>query len=344
MSPLSKKFSLDQIPDLGGKVYIVTGGATGIGYETALALLRHHARVYIASRSSSKFEAVLKNIKNFLPESQTSNLKFLRLDLSSIRECVSASKQFLETEERLDCVVANAALSIMPCVLSTDGYEIQFATNHLGHYAFISHLLPLIQKTSIQHKEARIVIVASHAHAMYKSLSINFGDLAVAKENDMTHIQDIPASLQRYARSKLANIHYARALQNQVSDQGFKNIYINALNPGTIGSATFGSDDSPNLPWWIKTASKTLVSLTSIPAQAGALTSLMLATDPEIVSRDVKGKYFDVGPLGGKFVYGHSFEAEEKISVLARDRNEAEKLMVWSEEAVRKVLGTSWNP
>ncbi|KAK0123918.1 hypothetical protein ONS95_008908 [Cadophora gregata] len=129
MVPLSKKFSLDQIPDLSGKVYIVTGGATGIGYETTIALLHHNAKVYIASRSQSKFDDVVTKGKAILPRVQADNLKFLKLDLSDIRECVVAAKRFLEGEERLDCVVTNAALSIMPCVLSPDGYEIQFATN-----------------------------------------------------------------------------------------------------------------------------------------------------------------------------------------------------------------------
>ncbi|PVH76530.1 putative carbonyl reductase [Cadophora sp. DSE1049] len=341
MASLSKKFSLNQIPDLSGKVFIITGGATGIGYETTLALLQRNAKVYIASRSQSKFDDVVTKVMTILTAFQAANLKFLKLDLSSIRECARAAKEFLEIEEQLDCVVANAALSIMPCILSPDGYEIQVATNHLGHYAFVTHLMPLIQKTSIQHKEARIVIVASHAHTMYTPTSIDFDDLAIAKENDMTHFQDIPASLQRYARSKLANIQYARALQRQLSARGFNNIYINCLNPGTIGSATFGSDNSPGIPRWIKVASKTLVSITSISPRAGALTSLMLATDPDIVREGIKGKYFDVGPLGGKFVYGYSFEAEERLSVLARDEDKGEKLMEWSVEAVRKALGGS---
>ena len=79
--------------------------------------------------------------------------------------------------------------------------------------------------------------------------------------------------IYRYARSKLANIQYARALQRKFSTQGFNNIYVNYLNPGTIGSSTFGSDNSPGIPWWIKIASKALVSITSVSPQAGALTS-----------------------------------------------------------------------
>lgn len=79
--------------------------------------------------------------------------------------------------------------------------------------------------------------------------------------------------------------------------------------------------------------------MTSISSAYGALTSIMLATDPEIVEKDIKGKYFDVGPLAGKFVYGYSYEAEEKLSELARDETMGETLWEWSGIALRKALG-----
>lgn len=79
--------------------------------------------------------------------------------------------------------------------------------------------------------------------------------------------------------------------------------------------------------------------MTSISPSDGALTSLMLATDPEIVEKDIKGQYFDVGPLAGKFVYGYSYEAEGKLSRFARDEGMAERLLEWSEQALSKALG-----
>ncbi|KAH6665434.1 putative carbonyl reductase [Halenospora varia] len=339
MAPLlSKTFSLDQIPDLVGKVMIVTGGATGIGRQTVLALLKHNAKVYIASRSQSKFDAMLAALE----EEQKPRLKFLPLDLSSLKACVDAAENFGRAEERCDVLVANAALSIMPCDLTVDGYEIQFATNHLGHFAFISHLLPLIKKTSTEYGEARVIIVASHAHSMYKAdpkTGIDFNDLTVSKQQDMTKVSDIQPSLQRYARSKLANIQYARALHRRLEKEGFNRIFVNCLNPGTIGSPTFGSSPAPHLPSWIKILSQGIIRMTSISPADGALTSLMLATDPEIAEKEIKGRYFDVGPLAGKFVYGYSYEAEEKLSGFARDGGMGERLWEWSERALGKVLG-----
>ncbi|KAH7378607.1 hypothetical protein BKA64DRAFT_728264 [Cadophora sp. MPI-SDFR-AT-0126] len=285
MAPLLlKTFSLEQIPDLAGKVMIVTG----------------------------------------------------------LKACVDAAENFGRLEERCDVLVANAALSIMPGVLTVDGYEIQFATNHLGHFAFISHLLPLIKKTSVEYGEARVVVVASHAHSMYKvdaNNGINFDDLTVSKEQDLTKLSDIQPSLQRYARSKLANIQYTRALHRRLEREGFNRIFVNCLNPGTIGSSTFGSTSAPHLPSWIKILSQGIVRMTSISSADGALTSIMLATDPEIVEKDIKGRYFDVGPLAGKFVYGYSYEAEEKLSGFARNDAMGESLWEWSGLALRKALG-----
>jgi len=88
-------------------------GATGIGFQTALALLRKNAKVYIASRSKSKFDVAVQQTHGILDESQRANIRFLQLDLSSISDCVEAAGRFLVLEQRLDVVIANAALSLM---------------------------------------------------------------------------------------------------------------------------------------------------------------------------------------------------------------------------------------
>ncbi|OBT92437.2 hypothetical protein VE01_09566 [Pseudogymnoascus verrucosus] len=133
MKPYSKRFSVDEIPDLSGKVVIITGGASGIGKEAALQLFQHNAKVYIASRSKTKFDELVKEAQDILDDGGGSkvslNLQFLQLDLSDMKSCVIAAKQFLGMEKRLDVLVANAGLAVVPCTLSKDGIEIQFATN-----------------------------------------------------------------------------------------------------------------------------------------------------------------------------------------------------------------------
>ncbi|KAF2015996.1 putative carbonyl reductase [Aaosphaeria arxii CBS 175.79] len=338
MEPFKKKFSPENIPDLSQKVIIVTGGATGIGKETVTQLLRRNARVYIASRSQKKFQELLEELSDL--DDIQSSLKFLELNLSDMKSCIRAAKQFKEMETRLDVVVANAALSVMPETLTTDGIEIQFGTNHLGHFAFIYNLLDLIKQTSKQFSDARIVVVASHAHAMYKpvpGMIIDFDSLGVEGLSSIRTTADVQASLQRYARSKLANILFARALHRRLQETGHSNVFVNCLNPGTIG--TSAGTDSAALPPWIAILSSLAVRVTSIPVQDGARTILLLATDQEIATRKLSGRYFDVGPLSGKFWYEYSWDATEaKISDAARNEELMEMLWKWSMDMMELVM------
>ncbi|KAL6408076.1 putative carbonyl reductase [Ilyonectria robusta] len=112
MGSFSKKFSVESIPDLTDKVIIVTGGATGIGKQTVIQLLRRNAKVYVASRSKSKFEQLSDHLKS-VDVHMAEHVKFLKLDLSDMRSCISAAKQFIELEERLDVLIENAALSVV---------------------------------------------------------------------------------------------------------------------------------------------------------------------------------------------------------------------------------------
>ncbi|KAI7770083.1 hypothetical protein LZL87_013498 [Fusarium oxysporum] len=257
-----------------------------------------------------------------------------------MKSCIHAAKQFEKLETRLDAVVANAALSVMPQTLTRDGLEIQFGTNHLGHFVFIYNLLDLIKETSKRYGNARVVVVASHAHAMYKAVPgdiIDFEDLRIERVTTLQTVADVQASLQRYARSKLANILFARALHKHLQESGQDNIFVNCLNPGTIG--TSATTDSAAIPPWIAFLTSSVVRMTSIPVQDGARTTLLLTTDPEIASRKLSGKYFDVGPLAGKFWYGYSWDATEaKLSEAARDDELGEILWKWSIDMMKSAL------
>ncbi|KAH7150694.1 hypothetical protein DER46DRAFT_664655 [Fusarium sp. MPI-SDFR-AT-0072] len=257
-----------------------------------------------------------------------------------MKSCIHAAKQFEKLETRLDAVVANAALSVMPQTLTRDGLEIQFGTNHLGHFVFIYNLLDLIKETSKRYGNARVVVVASHAHAMYKAVPgdiIDFEDLRIERVTTLQTVADVQASLQRYARSKLANILFARALHKHLQESGQDNIFVNCLNPGTIG--TSAATDSAAIPPWIAFLTSSVVRMTSIPVQDGARTTLLLTTDPEIASRKLSGKYFDVGPLAGKFWYGYSWDATEaKLSEAARDDELGETLWKWSIDMMKSAL------
>ncbi|QKD57231.1 uncharacterized protein FOBCDRAFT_139704 [Fusarium oxysporum Fo47] len=257
-----------------------------------------------------------------------------------MKSCIHAAKQFEKLEKRLDVVVANAALSVMPQTLTKDGLEIQFGTNHLGHFVFIYNLLDLIKETSKRFGDARVVVVTSHAHTMYKAVPgdiIDFKDLRVERLASLQTIADVQASLQRYARSKLANILFTRALHNHLQESGQGNIFVNCLNPGTIG--TSATTDSAAIPPWIAFLTSSAVRMTSIPVLDGARTTLLLTTDPEIASRKLSGRYFDVGPLSGKFWYGYSWDATEaKLSEAARNDELGEVLWKWSIDMMKTAL------
>ncbi|KAF7538208.1 hypothetical protein G7Z17_g12692 [Cylindrodendrum hubeiense] len=237
-------------------------------------------------------------------------IKFLELDLSDMRSCISAAQNFVKLEERLDILIANAALSVV--------------TNDL------------IQHTSEKFGEARIVIVASHAHAMYKPVTsnkIDFAGLRTEGSKTLESFSEVQASLQRYARSKLANVLFAQRLHRNFQAAGHSNILVNCLNPGT---------DSAALPPMIGFISFSIVRWTSIPSEDGALTTLLIATDPEIKSKALSGRYFDVGPLAGKFYYGYSWDAtDSKMSDLAKDTELADTLWEWSLLAVDPFKSTS---
>ncbi|KAH7066471.1 putative carbonyl reductase [Paraphoma chrysanthemicola] len=338
MEPFKKPFSPEDIPDLSGKIIIVTGGATGIGKEAVVQFLRHNARVYVASRSKKKFQDLLNDLS--VSDNYQSSLRFLDLDLSDMKSCIYAANRFKELETRLDIVIANAALSVMPQTLTADGLEIQFGTNHLGHFVFIHNLLDLIKQTSKQFGDTRVVVVASHAHTMYRPVPgdiIDFESLRVEGLSSLRTMTEVQASLQRYARSKLANILFTRALHQELQQAGHTDVLVNCLNPGTIGTST--ATDSAAIPPWITMLSSLVVRMTSIPVQDGARTMLLVATDPEIAKRKLSGRYFDVGPMSGKFWYGYSWDATEtKLSDAARNEELTRRLWEWSMNMMKTAL------
>ncbi|KAJ6001308.1 carbonyl reductase [Penicillium canescens] len=342
MNPFRKKFSVEDIPDLAGKVIIVTGGATGIGKQAVEQLLRHNAKVYVASRSKRKFEQLFNHLKSVDPHI-AAGLNFLELDLSDTTSCISAAKHFAKLEGRLDVLIANAALAVVPETLSSDGIEVQFGTNYFGHFVFTHNLLDLIQYTSEAFGEARIVIVSSHAHAMYKPVvpdKIDFEGLWKEGPKTINSLADVQASLQRYALSKLANILFAQRLHTHFQATGYSNILVNCLNPGTVGTAP--GTESAALPLRFKFINSSIVRLMSIPPEDGALTMLLVATDPEVKSKSLSGRYFDVGPLAGKFYYGYSWDAtDSKLSDVAKDEHLSEMLWNWSIETAASVNITS---
>ncbi|KAG2127571.1 uncharacterized protein EDB93DRAFT_1096508 [Suillus bovinus] len=270
--PPKATFSANQIPNLTGKVVIVTGANTGIGKETAKVLLAHGAKVYIAARNQAASQEAIRQLKQ-----ETGNeAVFLKLDLGDLKAIKASAEEFLSKETQLHVLLNNAGIMGPPIELvTTDGYDLQFGTNVLGHYYFTKLLLPILTSTAkaTPDRKVRIVNVASCAHL--------FGGL------DFNTFKDGPARKKcskatLYNQSKFGNVVLALGLAKRYGDQG---IISTALNPGIINSDLLRHTGT-QFPSIVK---KILFKAVLYDVSQGALTQLYAATSPEAGS--LNGKY-----------------------------------------------------
>ncbi|EIM92948.1 NAD-P-binding protein [Stereum hirsutum FP-91666 SS1] len=289
------------IPDLTGKVAIVTGANSGIGLRTAELLAVRGAKVYLACRTESKATNAIYQILKAHSDIVGLNerLAWLPLDLSSVVKSEQAAKDFLAIESRLDILVNNAARGIVPYALSEEGIELSVATNHLGHFVLTNTLLPLLTTTSrMPDTDVRIVNVASHSYASSQAVKfdgiedLNNPQGASGKENG------ISAKLQRYGTTKLMNILHARELQRRLDAEAIT-ITVLSLHPGT-GVITEGYyTGNYGVPAWL-VALLPIIRFLFLPITTtqGAYNSTFAATSAEVAAErgKYKGQYLE--PLG----------------------------------------------
>ncbi|KAL8870601.1 MAG: hypothetical protein Q9174_003395, partial [Haloplaca sp. 1 TL-2023] len=141
------KFDPDQdIPDLSGKVILVTGGNAGLGKEAVLQLAKHKSsRIFLAARTASKGESAIEEIKQVVP---SANITLLKLDLCSFKSISAAAEEFKSQSKRLDVLMNNAGIMATPLAETEEGYESQFGTNHMGHALLTKLLLPTLLSTA----------------------------------------------------------------------------------------------------------------------------------------------------------------------------------------------------
>ncbi|KAI0764108.1 NAD(P)-binding protein [Irpex lacteus] len=217
--PPKPKWTIDDIPDLSGKVIIVTGGSSGIGLEVSKTLLARGATVYIACRNTNA--PSLEEVK------KQSGARLLRLDLADLDSVQLAANEFLQKEERLDVLYNSGGIMIPPIdVVSAQGYDIQFATHVLGHFYFTKLLTPLMVNTAQNDpsNKPRVISVSSGAHHLH---NISFDTLKDGTERRKLS----PESL--YAQSKFGTVVYARELARRLGDSGIVSI---SLNPGNVAT------------------------------------------------------------------------------------------------------------
>ncbi|KZL64929.1 retinol dehydrogenase [Colletotrichum incanum] len=229
-------FPKEEIPDLAGKVIIVTGGSSGLGKESVLQLAkRNPAAIYLTARTEARGHAAIREIQEAVPEAKD-KIKFLELDLASFASIKKAANTFSGLSDRLDILMNNAGLMATPPALTADGYEVQFGSNYMGPALFTKLLLPIIAKTAKQHgADVRVVNLSSE---LFKQAPQEGILLSRCK----TPLNDI-SSLARYGQSKLADYYHTRTLS-----QVHPSIKFVAIHPGVVNTGLF-DDLKKRRPW-----------------------------------------------------------------------------------------------
>jgi NAD(P)-dependent dehydrogenase (short-subunit alcohol dehydrogenase family) len=292
---MSDKWTNDSVPDQTGKVAVVTGANTGIGYETARTLAANGARVVLACRSREKGEAAIARIT---AERPAEHAQFASLDLSDLESVRAFADGFNRDNDRLDLLINNAGVMMCPERKTAQGFELQFGVNHLGHFALTALMLPLLRATP----NARIVTVSSMAHRSGKMV---FDDLHFATRGY--------SAMGAYTQSKLANLLFTFELQRKLQTAGADTVAV-AAHPG------WTSTDLQRHTWWVRM----LNPLFAMSSDRGALPTLRAAT-----AADVRGgEYY--GPNGWREMKGSPTRVSTTES--AKSVEDAARLWAVSEE------------
>jgi len=293
-------WSVTGIGDLSDRTAIVTGANSGLGFETAHGLARHGAHVVLASRNRDKADRAAAQLRERTPDA---SLEVLLVDLADLASVASFADSFLERHEKLDLLVNNAGIMMVPKGVTTDGFERHMGTNHLGHFALTGRLMGALEAAP----GARVVTVSSLAH---RSVSLDLDDLMSDRGYQ---------PMTAYGRSKLANLLFAFELQRRCEAKGLDVTSV-AAHPGV--SATELADHL--LTNVFLQPLKLLAGLMLQGAEAGARPTLRAATDTDVRG----GEYF--GPAGMGEVRGRATRV--RATAAARNETTAERLWGVSED------------
>ncbi len=256
------------IPDQSGKIFIVTGANSGIGFEATRVFLQKNARVIMACRNREKAGKALSVLKD---ENPGAIVEVMELDMARLDSVKRFAGEFRSKYDTLDVLVNNAGIMATPYKLTTDGFEMQFGTNHLGHFLLTGLLLDILMGTA----GSRVVTISSIAHF---NGTINFDDINSTKDY---------SRMKSYRQSKLANLLFTYELDRKLKQAESSTISL-AVHPG------ISSTNLISLPPFLKRLEDMLLMT---PAK-GALPTVTGATD-----RSFSGSEY-IGPAGFRQAYG----------------------------------------
>jgi NAD(P)-dependent dehydrogenase (short-subunit alcohol dehydrogenase family) len=286
----STKWTADDVPEQHGRTAVITGANTGIGFEAATVLAARGASVVLAVRNLDKGKDAATRITAAAPGA---DVTVQHLDLSSLDSVRGAAEELLSTRERIDLLINNAGVMYTPQSTTADGFELQFGTNHLGHFALTGLLLARLLPVA----GSRVVTISSIGHRIFGA-QIHFDDLQLERGY---------RRVAAYGQAKLANLMFTYELQRRLAGRG-TTIAV-AAHPG--GSRT---ELVRNSPAWLRLANAVIGPLVAQSAEMGALPTLRAATDPGIRG----GQYY--GPDGFGETRGHP-----KLVESSRQSHDAEQ-------------------
>lgn len=291
------------IPDLTGRRAIVTGASSGLGLETTRALAAHGAEVTLAVRDTDKGEAVAEAIRADNPDAR---LDVRRLDLADLASIDEFAWLWREAHaDGLDLLINNAGVMAIPQRTTADGFEMQFGTNHLGHFALTGRLLDALRPGS------RVVTVSSGAHRMGR---MNFDDLMSEQSYRTWSV---------YGQSKLANLLFMRELATRLATVHRDTLSV-AAHPGYAATHLQAVGPEMSGRTWQARMMGVANKVLAQSAQMGALPSLYAATSPDVANGDY------VGPGGLGEMRGHPKLVG--MSAAAKNEDDARRLWTMSEE------------
>ena len=300
---MSQKWDTSNMPALGGKVAIVTGANSGIGFETARELTRKGAEVWLGARNQRNNEIAFERIRREIPSAK---LHVHQLDLGDLASVKAFVARFVQSKQPLDLLINNAGVMALPFARTTDHFEIHMGINHLGHFALTGLLLPAL----VAAPAARVVTVSS---IMHKGGRMDFADLNWEKQ---------PYNKwDAYRRSKLANLLFAFELQRRFRRAGTRAISLGA-HPG------FAATNLQRLPVvGTPTIERIAVRLFQVGAQSQAMGALPLLYAAAASGLE-GGEYIGPGGLSGMRGYPKPVRAAPQ----AYNEQDAEQLWQLSEE------------
>ncbi|KAF7518731.1 hypothetical protein G7054_g13352 [Neopestalotiopsis clavispora] len=298
---------LTDIPDLSQRICLVTGGSSGLGEATLAALAQHDPqKLYLGARSRTRAEAAVARIRATSKAAENANIEVLDIDVSSFASVKAAAAKINREAERLDLLQLNAGIGLVPYDTSADGYEIQFATNYLGHALLTQLLLPkLLETAALPDADVRIVAMSSALHERAPPGGVLFGELQTPMAGH--------SGWELYAQAALAKTLLAHELAKR-----YPQIKSVSLQPGGVRTNIWAGEKVVHwLPWYFVV--RPVVWLTGVSSEEGAKTQLWCSFSQDVES----GRYYQ--PIG---IPGHEGE-------LTRDDALAVKLWDWTEKALQ---------